>query len=288
MILKELLNKSIEKLNNAGIEASTHEAGVILCHAIKVNRAFLYAHPERVLNEEEVRSVLDIIEKRCQRIPLQQLLGVQEFMSLPFKVNGNVLIPRQDTEILVETVISHCQKVPGSKRIADMGTGSGAIAVSLARYITDAQVTAVDISEKALSIARENAAQNNVQDKITFVRSDLYENLGNEKVYDVIVSNPPYIPTEDIKGLEPEVKNYEPMLALDGGTDGLDFYRKITEGAKEILGENGFIAYEVGIYQAASVANILNKNGFSDIRIIKDLSGLERVVCGIFTPSRSV
>lgn len=289
MILKELLDISTEKLNKAGIEASTHEAGVILCNALKVNRAFLYAHPEKVLSVEDADKVHALIEKRCERIPLQHLLGVQEFMSLDFKVNENVLIPRQDTEILVETVISHCRKVHGPKRLLDMGTGSGAIAVSLAKYIDEAQVTAVDISEKALSVARENAALNGVQDKLTFIQSDLYERLHKEeKAYDVIVSNPPYIPTEDIKGLEPEVRDCEPILALDGGGDGLDFYRKLTENAEEYLKPCGLLAFEVGIYQAGSVTKLLESYGFTDIKVIKDLSGIERVVSGRLTPSRSV
>jgi len=288
MQLNELLKICIKKLNNAAIEASTHEAGVILCHILNVDRAFLYAHPEKLLNEETIGKVIALIDKRCERLPLQQLLGEQEFMSLPFMVDENVLIPRQDTEILVETVIQYGDKVPGVLNILDLGTGSGCIAISLAKYINNSNVTAVDISDAALKIAKKNAESNEVAGKVRFIKSDLFFALPKNESFHVIVSNPPYIPTEDIKSLEPEVRDCEPMLALDGGADGLDFYRRITENAKEYLKDKGAIAFEVGIFQAEMVSQILKENGYTDIKIIKDLSGIDRVVFGRLIPSRAL
>lgn len=280
MKLSELIKICKEKLNTAGIEAPTLEAGVIICHCLNVPRAYLYAHPDRELTAAECSTVFDILDKRVNRMPLQQLLGSQEFMSMEFVVNGNVLIPRQDTEVLVETVIELRAGVGGSKSILEIGTGSGCIAVSLAKNMADAVVTAVDISVEALAVAKKNAQINEVMDKVTFIQSDLFSVIDSDRKFDIIVSNPPYIPTAEIETLEPEVRCFEPINALDGGADGLDFYRKISAEAKEHINDKGLIAYEVGINQAPSVAEILNKEGYSSIRVFKDLAGIERVVCG--------
>ena len=288
MQLRELFKICTKKLDNAGIEASTLEAGVILCYILNVDRAYLYAHPEKELKDEDVERILDLICKRCERLPLQQLLGVQEFMSLSFMVDGSVLIPRQDTEVLVETVLQYGEKIHGEIGILDLGTGSGCIAISLASYLNNSRVIAVDISDAALNVARKNAALNRVERKVSFIKSDLFMALPNEESFHIIVSNPPYIPTEDIKGLEPEVRDCEPMLALDGGADGLDFYRRIAKDGKSHFKEEGLLALEVGIYQAEMVGQILKENGYSDIKLIKDLSGIDRVVCGTFIPSRSL
>lgn len=286
MNLKSLIRTCADRLNNAGIEASTFEAGAVVCHSLNISRAYTFAHPEREISESEFDIVMKNIEKRCQRVPLQLITGGQEFMSMDFMVDGNVLIPRQDTEILVEKVIELRGEAGKQQRILDIGTGSGCIAVSLAANIENSEVTAVDISEAALGVAQNNALSNGVADRVKFIKSNLFSALPEDYTFDIIVSNPPYIPTADIDGLEPEVKCFEPMLALDGGLDGLDFYRKISEGAKKHLNANGLLAFEVGIYQADSVSHILSEDGYSNIKVVKDLSGVKRVVYGEFTPSR--
>lgn len=285
MNLKNLIKTCADKLNNAGIEASTFEAGAVVCHSLKVSRAYTFAHPEREISEAELTLVMKNIDKRCQRVPLQQIIGEQEFMSMNFKVDENVLIPRQDTEILVETVLELRGEVREPQYILDIGTGSGCIAVSLAVNLGNSRVTAVDISEAALGVAQKNAFSNGVADRLTFIKSNLFSALPQDSEFDIVVSNPPYIPTADIDGLEPEVKCFEPMLALDGGIDGLDFYRRISEGAKKHLRAKGLIAFEVGIYQADAVSLILKEDSYCNIKVIKDLSGIDRVVCAEFIPS---
>ena len=217
---------------------------------------------------EEYTKYMQLINERAAGIPFAYIVGHKEFMKLDFKVDKNVLIPRDDTEILVQEVINL-----NKKKILDMCTGSGCIAISLAKYIKDAVVDAVDISEKALAIAEINANKNDVN--VKFIKSDLFEKI--EDKYEVIVSNPPYIKTEDLKNLQIEVKN-EPLNALDGGKTGLNFYKKIIKDAKKYLKSNGILALEIGYDQAEEVANLLKENEYEEIKIIKDLSGNDRTI----------
>ncbi|MGI6668286.1 MAG: peptide chain release factor N(5)-glutamine methyltransferase [Acetivibrionales bacterium] len=231
---------------------------------------------------------------------------MQEFMSLMFEVGPGVLIPRQETELLVETVIRFCsgsdkasrrrcicrrkpdfrekpRKRQGHISILDMGTGSGCIAVSLARYIPGCRVTAVDIMPAALEAARKNAQANGVADRVRFIKSNLFESVPEEK-FDVIVSNPPYVRTEEISRLQREIREYEPISALDGGADGLFFYREIIKSSKAYLKPGGMLAFETGYDQAADVASMLS-GSFKDTRIYKDLAGIDRVVTSILSPA---
>ncbi len=298
MIVREALQEGCRTLGESGIEAPAVEAGAILCFVKNCDRSFIYAHGEYELNSTEEQMFGELVNLRAKGKPLQYITGFQEFMSLAFEVNPSVLIPRQDTETLVEAVISYVIKTRrmdecapdggGCVRILDIGTGSGCIAVSLAHYIKYSCVTAADISEKALQTAMKNAVKNNVADRISFLESDIYSGLDSYRgSFDVIVSNPPYIPSDQIDTLQREVKDHEPVNALDGGDDGLDFYRRIIGGAAEFLKPDGMLALEVGYDQAAAVSKLMETN-FCGISINKDLNGIDRVVTGLVKPVLSL
>ena len=278
MKITEAFRRGIELLKTAGNEAPAIDAGVLLCHVLNCDRAYLYSHGTYELNELLFMKYASMLDKRARGVPLQYLTGVQEFMSLLFEVGQGVLIPRQDTEVLVEAVIKLCSEKGGVSDILDIGTGSGCIAVSLAHYLPECRLTAVDKMPDALEVAKRNAVANGVKDRIKFVESDLFDGIIVNK-YDFIVSNPPYIRTEDINGLQTEVKGFEPVEALDGGMDGLDFYRVITAKAPYFLKNNGVLAFETGYDQAVEVSQIMSEN-FKEIKIYKDLSGIDRVVTG--------
>lgn len=269
--INELLKCAKQKLNENNIDIS--EARILLAFVLNVDVSTLVT-----INECEnsiAQKYLEVISKRIARVPYSYIVGKQEFMKLPFVVSPDVLIPNSDTEILVENVIKIANNMKSEKiDILDMCTGSGCIAISLKKYIKNCNVLGADISEKALEIAKENAILNNTE--VTFVKSDLFSNIQNYK-YDILVSNPPYIKRGDIENLQAEVK-YEPILALDGGIDGLDMYRKIIETAKQYLKENGNICLEIGYNQANDVTKILQDNSYTHIQVIKDLSNNDRVV----------
>lgn len=285
MVLKDVLVQGINFLKSSGNEAPAFEAGVILCHVLKCQKIFLYTHDDYRLNEKEHREYIEAVKKRAGGMPLQYITGHQEFMSLNFKVTSDVLIPRQDTEVVVESVLEYTKNIKENTiDILDIGTGSGCIAVSLAYYIKNSRVAAIDISQKALDIAKYNSEKNNVIDKIDFICGDIFTGLKNllrndKKKFDIIVSNPPYIPSDEIASLEKQVKDFEPLKALNGGNDGLDFYKFIIEDAAYFLKKQGILALEVGINQARDVLNMMKEKYFN-IKIVKDLSGIERVVMG--------
>lgn len=279
------------------------ECDLILASLLNWERHRLYTNPDYELDFKTVDSYISLLIRRAKNEPLQYLIGKREFMGLDFIVDNRVLIPRCDTEALVEFVIGYVgklRKTHGKKdpdccnslaiynseaiQILDIGTGSGAIAVSLAKYIPDSFVTATDISGDALSVARENARNNGVEDRLKFVLSDLFEGFGSHRGNDtgrfhIIVSNPPYIPKSDISHLMPEVRDFEPIAALDGGKDGLDFYRRIAAKSPDFLKPHGLLAFEVGYGQAEQVAAILKSTGrFGNVVSERDLSGINRVV----------
>ncbi|HLA50387.1 MAG TPA: peptide chain release factor N(5)-glutamine methyltransferase, partial [Thermodesulfovibrionia bacterium] len=241
---------------------------------------------------------IDFVERRIKREPSQYILGEQEFWGLPFKVTKDVLIPRPETEVLVEEAVKTVRsqesevrsqntkihyselRTPDSKLILDLCTGSGCIAISLAKEIPNSRVFAVDISEKALDVARENAERYDVADRITFLSGDLFEPLNGLNIKaDIIVSNPPYISRKMLQELQPEVKDYEPQAALYGGEDGMDFYRKIIADAPAYLAKGGYLMLEMGYRQAGKIKNLIEQNnGFEDIDIKKDFAGIERII----------
>ena len=271
----ELLKYGKEKLKENEIESYAIDTELFIMFATGFNKTEIFTKIEYSLTEKEFKIFEDCIFKRISGIPSQYIIGKCEFMSLNFIVNNNVLIPRCDTEILVETALDYIKK-NNIKTVLDIGTGSGCIPISLCKY-SDVRCTSVDINIKALEVAKENAKINSVFDRINFIESDIFQNV-NEK-FDMIISNPPYIPSKDIQNLMTEIKDNEPITALDGGLDGLDFYKKIVFESRNYLNNNGFIIFEIGYDQAKEVSNIL-KNSFKNIKVFKDLANLDRVVLG--------
>ena len=266
-----LLGESI--LQKAKIVDAKNDAWLLLAMACRIDHTYYYVHMDEEMSQEQIREYQALLSKRAERIPLQYIVGEQEFMGLKFRVNSNVLIPRQDTETLVEEALKVIE--PGM-RVLDMCTGSGCIIIRILKNTTNVDGAACDISKQALNVAKENARLNGVF--VDFERSDLFEHV--DEMYDVIVSNPPYIPTKVIETLQDEVRLHDPLLALDGTEDGLMFYRKITEKAREYLKTDGYLCYEIGAEQAADVSEIMKQAGLRDITVVKDLAGLDRVVMG--------
>lgn len=260
-------------LRQAEIEEADTDSRLLLDYVHGADYGWYFLHQNDEMPEKERTQFSDLVHQRSRRIPLQYLTGEQDFMGISIKVSPDVLIPRQDTEILAEESIRRIR--PGD-RVLDLCTGSGCLAVSIARYCPEAQVTASDISEAALSIAAENVRYN--QCTVNLIQSDLFEKITGS--FDVIVSNPPYIKSEVIGTLAPEVKECEPHLALDGGTDGLDFYRKIVRDSRRHLKENGWLLLEIGFDQGQEVGRLLSGEGFRNTAILKDLAGLDRVAVG--------
>ena len=269
--LKGLLADGTKMLTQAGIDEAELDARYILEYITGLNSAQYFIHSEDIIEKNKAEEFFRLIERRSKRIPLSYVIGTRDFFGLTFKVNENVLIPEQETELLVEEVIKYSE----GKAVLDMCTGSGCIAISIALFGKPSKVAASDISEKALEVARENAKSLKAGE-ISFIQGDMFENVTDK--FDIIVSNPPYIETGEIDELMPEVRDYIPRLALDGDIDGLKFYRIISKEAVKKLNKNGRIFYEIGYNQSRAVASILLENGFTDVNIMKDYSGLDRIV----------
>lgn len=277
MTYRELLKKGADKLRNANIAEYELDARLLLEFVCKTDRNYLLVHGEEPVSEENELRFTGLIDRRSGHVPLQHLTGTQCFMGLDFKVNEHVLIPRQDTEILVEEVL---RELHDGMRILDMCTGSGCILISLLRYSNYCEGVGADISEEALELASENAAKL-LDSPVTFIKSDLFEKITGK--YEIIVSNPPYIRKNVIPTLMPEVKDHDPVLALDGGEDGLFFYRKIVEDGRKFLCGGGRLYFEIGADQAEDVAALMEAAGFVEINVVKDYAGLDRVVYGQFS-----
>ena len=258
------------------IESPRLDAEVLLSHILGRERIYLYVHFDEPLEPAELARYREAIKQRVQRVPIAYIIGEKEFMGLTFKVTEDTLVPRPDTEILVQAAIERLRARGDAPRFADIGTGSGAICLSVLHFLPKAQADTVDISPAARAIAEENAAALEVADRVTFHTGDLLAPLAGQ-CYDAILSNPPYIPDGDIAALAPEVRLKEPRTALAGGKDGLDFYRRLMADAPALLKDGGFLAVEVGIHQAAPVA-ALAVPSFSRTEILKDYAGIERVV----------
>ncbi|MBU5480348.1 peptide chain release factor N(5)-glutamine methyltransferase [Blautia sp. MSJ-19] len=283
---KEVLEDGIQILNAAAIEEARLDAWLLLEYAADITRAWYYAHMDDMLATETEARYLALCAERAQHIPLQHLTGRAYFMGYEFYVDERVLVPRQDTEVLVEEALSHLKDCTAPK-VLDMCTGSGCILLSILKEREDAEGTGADISEDALAVAKENRRRLGLEKRAVFVQSDTFsadyfqKNSGNtSSEYDMLISNPPYIRTQDIQELMEEVRLHDPMLALDGKEDGLYFYEKITAHAGDYLKPGGWLMYEIGCDQGQEVAEILKKNRFTDIEIKKDLAGLDRVVIG--------
>lgn len=282
--LRQLLKEGEQRLLESGIENSTMEARYLLQYICSFNWAQYLMQADTEADPQEEYRFWKAVEQRCGHYPLQYIIGSAGFMGMEFMVNDHVLIPRLDTEILVETVLEKADIAGG--RILDMCTGSGCILISLMSKGNYAQGMGVDLSEKALDVARLNGIFNRdywirdgrERESLQWIQGDLFEHV--EGTFDVIVSNPPYIPAEVIETLMPEVKDHEPRMALEGADGGLEFYKKITEQSISYLSPEGWLFYEIGCEQADAVTEILKNHGFKDIHVVKDLAGLDRVVYG--------
>lgn len=273
----------VKELEQAGIAEADTDARLLLEYVCKTDRNTLLVHGDRVLSAEEYESYVNYISKRKTHVPLQYITGVQNFMGLEFAVNEHVLIPRQDTEILVEEVMQHLHD---GMRILDMCTGSGCILLSLLYYSNDCSGIGVDISADALQVAEQNAERvgklKNSTISAEFIQSNLFEQLDEQAgSFEIIVSNPPYIQSDVIETLMPEVKDFEPHMALDGRADGLYFYREIIGQAGKYLAGGGALFFEIGYDQGAAVKRLMEAAGYLDVEVVKDFAGLDRVVYGI-------
>ena len=271
MTINEIVKNGIINLKEKNIEEPILKIRMLVASVLNKPKEYVIAHSEDELDEIHEKKILDGIEQLRNYIPIQYITNKQEFMKLNFYVDKNVLIPQPDTEILVEKAIEICNNHGNDIKILDLCTGSGAIGISIAKNIKNAKVYATDIKNTVIDIAKQNAKQNNV-DNIEFIVSDMFENI-QEKDFDIIVSNPPYIETDVIKTLPTEVRN-EPIIALDGGKDGLKFYKIILSEYKKYLKKDGYLLLEIGYNQAKSVGELINLN----YSIIEDLAGNDRVI----------
>ncbi len=277
----EAINKSTDFLQKKGIDSARTNAELLLASILKCKRLDLYLKFDRPLDESEISAYREFIRRRSTFEPLQYITGSVEFFNLELKVNPDVLIPRPETELLVETVVEVI-KDKSDISILDIGTGSGAIAISLANKLTKSKITAIDISEKSLSLAKENTVKYKLQDTIDFIQFDIVKDdltiLGK---FNIIVSNPPYVSADEYKNLQREIRDYEPAEAVTDFGDGFRFYEVIAEKSKLILTENGLLFFELEANSCKTVKNILLKNNFGDIKTVKDYSGINRIIYGI-------
>ena len=279
MKIRELYEKGLAILEKSDVPDSSIDTKYIIEYITGISTTRQMLEADRDVDEDTCSKYFETIDKRATRYPLQYITGEQEFMGLIFKVNEHVLIPRQDTEILVARALEVCE----NKRVLDMCTGSGCIAISIASLGKPEKVSAVDISPEAIEVAKNNAKINNVSDKIIFILSDLFDKVEKEEDdgrFDVIISNPPYIAHDTVATLMPEVRDYEPNLALEADNEGLFFYEKIIKESPDYLKKEGMLMFEIGYEQGKAVADMMTNAGFTQVQVVKDYAGLDRVVCG--------
>jgi release factor glutamine methyltransferase len=278
----DIINWGKEYLAEKKIPDARLNIELLLCKIINCKRIELYLNFDKPLTQTELADFKILLKRRLNFEPLQYILGETEFMGLPFILNSNVLIPRPETEILVEECINYCKKHFSTEQnisILDIGTGSGNISVSLAKLIPNSTITSIDINENILNLATENAKNNSVENQVNFIILNILENsFDDDRKFDFIISNPPYIDINEYELLEPDLKNFEPKNALTDFSDGLTFYRRISEISKTILNDNGIVAVEIAYNQGKSVSDIFVSEGFSEVLLKKDYAGLDRIV----------
>ncbi len=276
MTYREAVVHAAGMLDSAGIEYAENESRLLMEHVCQADLGFYLMHENEEIPAEREAVFFNLAEERCGHVPLQHLTGEQDFMGIPIKVCEDVLIPRQDTEILAEEAVRILRQEKEVFRVLDLCTGSGCIAIAIKSYCPDALVSGSDISAEALRIASGNAEANGSD--IEWIESDMFSGIAGQ--FDMIVSNPPYIPTDILAKLMPEVRDHEPLKALDGGTDGLIFYRRILAGCSSCLVPGGYLLLEIVSDQADAVVDMMDRHGFEGIRVLPDLSGFDRVVSG--------
>ncbi len=273
------LRSAITAFARAGIDTPQLDAEVLMAHIVASDRMHVITHPERELGKDEVTRYRELVARRVKRVPLPHLTGKKEFWGLEFEVSPAVLIPRPETETLVESAIAHLAGVE-NPIVVDIGAGTGCVAIAIASELQDAVVYSTDISHEAVEIAKRNAQRHDLQLRVVVLDGNLFDPLPREVIgkVDVVVSNPPYIPTDEIDRLQPEVACYEARGALDGGPDGMKYHKEILEAARHALKPGGWVHQEVGIYQAGDVACFARESGYSDTLITEDLAGIGRIV----------
>lgn len=293
MTLENCLRQGINTLQSNNVSDADFDAFALLEYVTGVSKSDFFFKKSDEISDSCYERYIELIGRRSKRVPLQHITNRQNFFGYDFYVDSNVLIPRQDTEVLIEKILEVIEanfnvEISSDISILDMCTGSGCIAITIYKELIkrgfNIDATAVDLSKDALAVTEKNVenlvgikALNNT---FHIIESDMFSNINNNRSYDIIVSNPPYIPTRDIEKLEPEVRDYDPIMALDGDTDGLRFYRRIIEESSNYLNNNGFIAFEIGYNQGDDVKSLLEEKGYKDIHIYKDLGGLDRVIIG--------
>lgn len=281
MTVLEAIQLSADFLDKKGIESPRLNAELLLSNILNCKRFDLYLMYDRPLKEDEVIKYREYLKRRSQYEPLQYIVGSVEFYGHTFKVNRDVLIPRQETEVLIET-ISNAFPRDTSLKILDIGTGTGNIPICLVKLFTSSNFMSIDISPSAIQLAKENAELNKVLGKIEFVNTDVANlNLPDAEKFDVIVSNPPYVAIDEYETLQPEIKVFEPMNSVTDYSDGYRFYKLICERAKDLLKQNGYLFFELGQDQFDKVSKIMEANNFKDIKINKDYLNIERVIYGV-------
>jgi release factor glutamine methyltransferase len=280
LTIAEILNKTAEYLGKKDLESPRCNAELMLGHVLDMRRIDLYLNHDRPLRDSEVSAFRTLVERRLAGFPLQYLTGEMEFFSLSFLVSPAVLIPRPETEILVEAILERLPSRGPPWKVVDLGTGSGVVAVSLAVHLPQARLRATDRSSEALAVALRNARRHGVADRISFSQGDLWESLrGEEGTFQAVVSNPPYVSRDQLQDLPPEIRLHEPFLALDGGPDGLEVIRRVVAEAPRFLCQDGILALEMGAGQAPAVKGLLAATkAFGQPRVVEDYAGIERVV----------
>lgn len=276
--IKKILDWTQDYFYKKEIDSARLDAELLLSHVLQIKRLDLYLQFDRVLAPKELSAYKALIQRRVEHEPVATILGEKEFWSLTFKVTRDVLIPRPDTEVLVEQVL---KKIGGAVHGFEIGIGSGAIAIALLKEVSFLQMEAVEISKAAVLLSQENARTHGVEDRLKIMVKDFLNDFSCVRKFDFIVSNPPYVSEEDFVKLPQTIKNFEPRLALVAADKGLAFYKVIAQKSHEWLKENGFVAVEIGETQGEAVKNIFLKNNLQDIKIIKDYVGLDRVVIGV-------
>ena len=281
MKIKDIINYGVAMIKNT--ESPSLETQMMIAKVIEKDRLYIMLNLEEDIDESKVEIIKIMIDKRKSSYPLQYILGEREFWGMDFKVSEGVLIPRQDTEILIEETLKKLKdnKHKSNLKGFEIGVGSGIISITLLKEIETLTMIGVDINDKAIELTKANALKHEVSDRLCILNSNLFEKINKENQFDFIISNPPYIETKVIDSLQEDIKQHEPKLALDGGEDGLDFYRAIIEQSKSYISPEGFIAFEIGYNQGEAVKKIFVENGYPNVTIAKDLAGFDRVVIGM-------